>query len=71
MVSQEVIVSKCTSQSHIEVTQEARNLHHRKKGKYPAYISLHVHLIVYDGVCDVHLDKSTLYYIMLRDTSGE
>ena len=55
MASQEVIGSKCISQS-TEGTEEARSLYHRKKGKYPAYISLHVHLMVYDGVCDVHID---------------
>ena len=50
------VKSKCIPQSDIEVTEQARSRHHCKKGKHPAYISLHVHLIVYVGVCDVHLD---------------
>ena len=49
----------------IEGTEEARSLHHRKKGKYPAYISLHVHLIVYDGVLDEYI-----YYIKVSSVDS-
>ena len=55
MVSQEVFGLKCTSQSDLEVTEEAQQEVPIKGGKGSILHVISYHLIVYDGVCDMHL----------------